>query len=86
LVVGYWDATGVVIGLHIIPVSGVVYTVPTGNLIIDMLDIKNAEADTNNRSLDRCNVWGLGNTGNDLALGIEAIHQSFDQSTYIQAN
>jgi len=64
---------------------GAVYSIPTGTIILDMIDIKNAAA---NSQLDV--TWnsvmsgGLGNTGNDLQLGIEAINQAFDQSPYVQ--
>ncbi len=69
------------------PWYGQIYTIPTGTLILDMIDLKNANTDQRLTV-----VWGsvmsggLGNTGNDLALGVSAIDQSFDQSGYINAN
>ncbi|WP_336517582.1 DUF4136 domain-containing protein [Pollutibacter soli] len=63
------------------------YSIPTGTLILDFIDLKNAEQE------ERLTVqWtsvmsgGLGNTSDDLALGIEAINQSFDQSPYLKTN
>jgi len=64
-----------------------IYTIPTGTLILDMIDLKNANVDQRLTI-----VWGavmsggLGNTGNDLALGISAIDQAFDQSSYLSTN
>lgn len=67
--------------------GGIVYSVPTGTIVLDMIDLKNATAD------DVLSVpWGsvmsggLGNTANDIQLGIEAIDQAFEQSPYIQSN
>ena len=69
------------------PWYGMIYTIPTGTLILDMIDLKNATAD------ERLTiVWGavmsggLGTTGNDLALGVSAIDQAFDQSGYLGSN
>ena len=66
--------------------GGIVYSVPTGTLVLDMIDLKNASAD------EKLSVpWGsvmsggLGNS-NDIQLGIEAIDQAFAQSPYIQTN
>ena len=69
------------------PWYGMIYTIPTGTLILDMLDLKNATTE------GKLGVrWGsvmsggLGLTGNDLALGISAIDQAFAQSPYLQTN
>ena len=65
--------------------GGVIYSVPTGTIILDMIDLKNAAA---NGKLyvpwGAVMSGGLGNTANDLQLGVEAIDQSFTQSPYIQ--
>ena len=69
------------------PWYGMIYTIPTGTLILDMIDLKNANVDQRLTI-----VWGavmsggLGNTGNDLALGVSAIDQAFDQSGYLSTN
>lgn len=69
------------------PWSGVVYSIPTGTLILDMIDLKNAP-ETGQLSVPWGSVMsgGLGNTANDIQLGVEAINQSFAQSSYIQTN
>jgi hypothetical protein len=67
--------------------GGVVYTIPTGTIVLDMIDLKNASA---NQKLFV--LWssvmsgGLGNTSNDLELGVEAINQAFTQSPYLKTN
>jgi hypothetical protein len=60
------------------------YSITTGTLVLEMIDLKNANAD------GKLNVlWtsvmsgGLGFTSNDLALGVEAVHQAYTQSPYI---
>jgi hypothetical protein len=64
---------------------GAVYTIPTGTIVLDMIDVKNAKS-TGKLKV----IWGsvmsggLGYTSNDLQLGVEAINQSFEQSSYIQ--
>jgi len=64
---------------------GAVYSIPTGTLILDMIDLKNA---ISQGKLDV--LWssvmsgGLGNTNDDLQLGVEAVDQAFAQSPYIQ--
>jgi hypothetical protein len=67
--------------------GGVVYTIPTGTLVLDMIDLKNAVA---NEKLfvpwSSVMTGGLGNTNNDLALGLEAINQAFTQSPYLKTN
>jgi hypothetical protein len=67
--------------------GGVVYTIPTGTLVLDMIDLKNAVI---NEKLfvpwSSVMTGGLGNTNNDLALGIEAINQAFTQSPYLKTN
>lgn len=67
--------------------GGMVYSVPTGTLTLDMIDLKNASQD------EKLSVpWGsvmsggLGNTSNDIQLGIDAINQAFTQSPYLQTN
>jgi len=65
--------------------GGIVYSIPTGTLILDMIDLKNATA---NKKLyvpwGSVMSGGLGNTNNDLQLGVNAINQAFTQSPYIQ--
>ena len=67
--------------------GGFVYTVPTGTLVLDMIDLKNA-----NTSEKLTVPWGsvmsggLGNTANDIQLGVDAINQAFTQSPYLQTN
>lgn len=69
------------------PWTGYVYTIPTGTLVLDLIDLKNVDA---NKKL--VVTWGsvmsggLGNTNNDIQLGIEGINQSFQQSDYLKAN
>lgn len=67
--------------------GGIVYSVPTGTIVLDMIDLKNASHD------EKLTVpWGsvmsggLGYTSDDIQLGVSAINQSFDQSPYIQTN
>ncbi len=64
---------------------GAVYSIPTGTIILDMIDLKNASANTQLSVLwSSVMSGGLGNTNNDIQLGIEAINQAFDQSPYVQ--
>ena len=66
---------------------GMIYSIPTGTLILDMLDLKNAAQEGALTSpWSSVMSGGLGNTSNDLALGVEAINQAFTQSKYIQSN
>ena len=67
--------------------GGMVYSVPTGTLTLDMIDLKNASQDQK-LSVPWGSVMsgGLGNTANDIQLGIEAIDQAFAQSPYVQTN
>jgi len=67
--------------------GGMVYTVPTGTLTLDMIDLKNA-SQSEKLSVPWGSVMsgGLGNTANDIQLGINAIDQAFIQSPYLQAN
>jgi len=66
---------------------GAIYSIPTGTMILDMIDLKNASA---NAKLfvpwSSVMSGGLGNSGNDLQLGVEAINQAFNQSSYIQTH
>jgi hypothetical protein len=63
----------------------VVYSVPTGTIVLDMIDLKNASA---NEKLyvpwSSVMSGGLGYTSDDLQLGVDAINQAFTQSPYIQ--
>jgi hypothetical protein len=63
----------------------VVYSVPTGTIVLDMIDLKNA-ATNEKLYVPWASVMsgGLGYTSDDLQLGVEAINQAFDQSPYIQ--
>jgi hypothetical protein len=84
---GYWGCYWYYCGYPPYYGWGAVYSIPTGTLVLDMIDLKNADA---NQKLEV--IWGsvmtggLGNTSNDLELGVEAINQAFDQSSYIQTN
>ncbi len=66
---------------------GAIYSIPTGTLILDMIDVKNAASTGKLNS-----IWssvmsgGLGYTNDDVQLGVEAVNQSFEQSPYIQAS
>jgi len=64
---------------------GAVYSIPTGTIVLDMIDLKNAGTN-GNLSVAWGSVMsgGLGNTSNDLQLGINAINQAFDQASYIK--
>jgi hypothetical protein len=66
--------------------GGFVYSIPTGTIVLDMIDLKNAQAD-GKLTVQWGSVMsgGLGNTSNDLQLGVDAINQSFEQSPYLQA-
>src|SRR4051812_45775825 len=63
----------------------VVYSVPTGTIVLDMIDLKNAAANEK-LYVPWASVMsgGLGYTNDDLQLGVEAINQAFDQSPYLQ--
>lgn len=67
--------------------GGMLYSIPTGTLILDMIDLKNAK---NNNALTV--LWnavmsgGLGSTSNDIQLGVNGIQQAFDQSPYVKTN
>ena len=84
---GYWGCYWYYCGYPPYYGYGQIYSIPTGTLILDMIDLKNAAA---NQRLDV--VWtsvmtgGLGYTNDDIQLGIEAIDQSFTQSPYIQTH
>lgn len=66
--------------------GGIVYSIPTGTLVLDMIDLKDATSD-GKLSVPWGSVMsgGLGYTNDDIQLGVEAINQAFTQSTYIQA-
>ena len=84
---GYWGCYWYYCGYPPYYGYGAVYSIPTGTLILDMIDLKNAAA---NGKLDI--LWssvmtgGLGNTSDDIQLGLEAVDQSFTQSPYIQTH
>ncbi len=67
--------------------GGFVYSIPTGTIILDMIDLKNA---SENSKLTE--IWGsvmsggLGYTSDDIQLGTEAIDQAFTQSPYVQTH
>jgi hypothetical protein len=65
--------------------GGIVYSIPTGTIILDMIDLKNAQA---NQKLyvpwGSVMSGGLGYTNDDIQLGVQAIDQSFTQSPYVQ--
>ena len=65
--------------------GGFVYTVPTGTIVLDMIDLKNA-AGSEKLTVPWGSVMsgGLGNTANDIQLGVDAIDQAFTQSPYLQ--
>ena len=67
--------------------GGFVYTVPTGTIVLDMIDLKNATGD-GKLTVPWGSVMsgGLGNTANDIQLGVDAINQAFTQSPYLQTN
>jgi len=82
---GYWGCYWYYCGYPPYYGYGAVYSIPTGTLILDMIDLKNAA------SMGKLDIlWssvmtgGLGYTNDDLQLGVEAIDQSFTQSPYIQ--
>jgi hypothetical protein len=64
-----------------------VYSIPTGTIILDMIDLKDAGAD-GKLTVPWGSVMsgGLGNTNDDLQLGVQAINQAFEQSPYIQSH
>ena len=69
------------------PWSGMIYSIPTGTLILDMTDLKNAAANGKlSVSWGAVMSGGLGTTGNDLALGVSSIDQAFAQSGYLKTN
>jgi len=65
--------------------GGIVYSIPTGTIILDMIDLKNAGS---NGKLyvpwGSVMSGGLGYTNDDIQLGVQAIDQAFTQSPYIQ--
>ena len=84
---GYWGCYWYYCGYPPYYGYGQIYSVPTGTLILDMIDLKNANE---NQRLDV--IWssvmtgGLGYTNDDIDLGIEAVDQSFTQSPYIETH
>jgi hypothetical protein len=66
--------------------GGYVYTVPTGTIVLDMIDLKNASAE-GKLTVPWGSVMsgGLGYTSDDIELGVDAINQAFDQSPYLQS-
>jgi hypothetical protein len=67
--------------------GGIVYSIPTGTIILDMIDLKNASSEAK-----LTEIWGsvmsggLGYTADDINLGVEAIDQAFTQSPYVQTH
>jgi len=84
---GYWGCYWYYCGYPPYYGYGAVYSIPTGTIVLDMIDLKNATA---NKELDI--LWssvmsgGLGNSSNDVQLGVNAINQSYEQSPYIQTH
>ena len=84
---GYWGCYWYYCGYPPYYGYGAVYSIPTGTVVLDMIDLKNATA---NKELDI--LWssvmsgGLGNSSNDVQLGVNAINQSYEQSPYIQTH
>ena len=84
---GYWGCYWYYCGYPPYYGYGQIYSIPTGTLILDMIDLKNAPA---NQRLDV--IWnsvmtgGLGYTSDDIQLGVEAIDQAFTQSPYIETH
>jgi len=65
-----------------------VYAYTTGTIILNMYDLKNADANQQLKGI--WNTTGLGALGSsvstNLSLGIDAINQGFKQSPYLQTN
>ena len=84
---GYWGCYWGYCGYPPYYPWGAIYTIPTGTLILDMVDLKNA---SNEGKLvvkwGAVMSGGLGYTSDDVQLGIQSINQAFVQSPYIQAN
>lgn len=84
---GYWGCYYYYCGYPPYYGWGAIYSIPTGTLVLDMIDLKNAAA---NAKL--VIAWssvmsgGLGNSSSDLQLGVQAINQAFTQSAYIQTH
>lgn len=66
--------------------GGIVYSIPTGTIILDMIDLKNASI---NGKLyvpwGSVMSGGLGYTNDDIQLGVQAIDQAYTQSPYLQS-
>jgi len=67
--------------------GGIVYSIPTGTIILDCIDLKNASA---NGKLyvpwGSVMSGGLGENATDIQLGVNAINQAFEQSPYLKTN
>ena len=65
-----------------------VYTYTTGTVILNMYDLKNADANQQIRAL--WNITALGALGSSTAtnfqLGVDALNQGFEQSPYLKSN
>ena len=62
----------------------VYYEITTGTIVLDMVDVKNASTHQNLPVIwTSVMTGGLGYSVDDVQLGINAINQSFIQSTYI---
>lgn len=68
------------------PWTGMIYTVPTGTLILDMIDLKNATSHENLTVVWGSVMSGGIGTSSDLQLGVNAINQAFTQSAYLRSN
>ena len=65
-----------------------VYTYTTGTVILNMYDLKNANADSQIKGIWNTTALGaLGSsTSQNIGNGVDAINQGFEQSPYIQSN
>jgi hypothetical protein len=64
------------------------YTYSTGSLMLQMADLKNVDQEHNKINIlwTNFNTGVLGNTGQNIQAGVDAINQAFKQSAYIQTN
>jgi hypothetical protein len=85
---GYWWGYGGYYPYYPYYPYSYTYSYSTGTLIMDFIDLKNADASTGKTQAlwtSFCNGV-LGVSASDAALAIDAVNQSFVQSPYIQAN
>ncbi len=66
----------------------ITYVVTTGTVILDMVDLKDAESKKQLRVLWNGYMGGAvgSDVGGNVQRGVDAINQSFEQSPYIKAN